>query len=65
MTIYEAIAGDLPFEKNASGYTIQKMIVEEAFPDIRKRDATVPRQLAKIIMKSLEKRTPQAIPKCS
>lgn len=55
MTIYEAIAGVLPFEKNASGYTIQKMIVEEQFPDIRKRDSSVPRQLAKIIMRALEK----------
>lgn len=55
MTIYEAIAGVLPFEKNASGYTIQKMIVEEPFPDIRKRDSSIPKPLAKIIMKSLEK----------
>ncbi len=55
MTIYEAIAGVLPFEKNASGYTIQKMIVEEPFPDIRKRDASIPKPLAKIIMKALEK----------
>ncbi len=55
MTMYEAIAGMLPFDKNASGYTIQKMIVEEPFPDIRKRVASIPRPLAKIIMKSLEK----------
>ncbi len=55
MSIYEAIAGVLPFEKNASGYTIQKMIVEEPFPDIRKRDSSIPKPLAKIIMKSLEK----------
>ncbi|MEM8487268.1 MAG: protein kinase [Bacteroidota bacterium] len=55
MTIYEAIAGMLPFEKNASGYAIQKMIVEEPFPDIRKRDSSIPKPLARIIMKSLEK----------
>lgn len=55
MTIYEAIAGDLPFNKNASGYTIQKMIVEEPFPDLRKRAPDVPKALSRIIMKSLEK----------
>ncbi len=55
MTIYEAIAGVLPFEKNASGYAIQKMIVEEPFPDIRKRDSSIPKPLARIIMKALEK----------
>lgn len=55
MTIYEAIAGDLPFNKNASGYTIQKMIVEEPFPDLRKLAPDVPKALSRIIMKSLEK----------
>ena len=55
MTMYECVSGSLPFDRNASGYTIQKMIVEEPFPDIRKRNASVPRQLARIIMKALEK----------
>ena len=55
MTMYESISGALPFDKNASGYTIQKMIVEEAFPDIRRRIPTIPKPLAKIIMKALEK----------
>lgn len=55
MTMYESLSGALPFDKNASGYTIQKMIVEEAFPDIRRRKPTTPKPLARIIMKALEK----------
>ncbi|MDZ4699094.1 MAG: serine/threonine-protein kinase [Rhodothermales bacterium] len=55
MSMYESLTGTLPFDKNASGYTIQKIIVEEPFPDIRKNNAEIPRALAKIIMKALEK----------
>ena len=55
MSMYESLAGTLPFDKNASGYTIQKIIVEEPFPDIRKNNPEIPRALAKIIMKALEK----------
>jgi serine/threonine protein kinase len=55
MSMYESLTGTLPFDKNASGYTIQKIIVEEPFPDIRKNHPEIPRALAKIIMKTLEK----------
>ncbi|MEZ4702025.1 MAG: serine/threonine-protein kinase [Rhodothermales bacterium] len=55
MSMYESLAGTLPFDKNASGYTIQKIIVEEPFPDIRKNNPEIPRALARIIMKALEK----------
>ncbi len=55
MSMYESLTGMLPFDKNASGYTIQKIIVEEPFPDIRKTNPAIPRSLARIIMKALEK----------
>lgn len=55
MTLYEAITGQLPFDKNESGYYIQKKIVEESFQDIRKHAPTIPRPLARAIMKAIEK----------
>jgi serine/threonine protein kinase len=55
MTMYESLSGALPFDKNASGYTIQKIIVEEPFADLRKNNPDIPRALGRIIMRSLEK----------
>ena len=55
MTMYEAIAGRLPFEKNASGYETQKSIVEEPFQHITKSVPSLPKPLGRVIMKAIEK----------
>ena len=55
MTMYEALAGRLPFDKNASGYNLQKCIVEEPFSHINKFIPSLPKPLARVIMKAIEK----------
>lgn len=55
MTMYEALAGRLPFDKNASGYNLQKCIVEEPFTHINKFIPSLPKPLARVIMKAIEK----------
>ncbi|MEM1128491.1 MAG: serine/threonine-protein kinase [Bacteroidota bacterium] len=55
MTIYEMLAGTLPFDRRSSEYTIMKTIVEGTVPPLEKQNPNVPRDLAKIVMKSLEK----------
>ena len=55
LTCYESFTGQLPFDKTASGYTIQKTIVEEPFANPQKVNPEIPRSLSNIIMKALEK----------
>lgn len=55
MTMYEAIAGRLPFEKKKSGYETQKNIVEGPFQHIHKFVPSLPKDLARVIMKAIEK----------
>ena len=55
MTMYEALAGRLPFDKTASGYNLQKSIVEEPFTHINKFVPALPKPLARVIMKAIEK----------
>ncbi len=55
MTMYEAIAGRLPFDKNASGYDVQKSIVEQPFSHINKYVPSLPKPLGRVIMKAIEK----------
>ncbi len=55
LTLYEVLAGCLPFKKDDSDFTILKAIVEERFPDPLTFNETLPRPLAEIIMKALEK----------
>jgi serine/threonine protein kinase len=55
MTIYEMLAGRTPFEKTDSDFTIQKQIVEGHIPSPLKFNASIPKPLAKVITKSIEK----------
>ncbi len=54
MTIYEMLAGRVPFEKTESDFTIQKLIVEGKIPSINKYNPDIPKPLNKIILKSIE-----------
>jgi len=55
MTIYEMLAGRLPFEKSESEYTIQKQIVDGAIPSPLKYNPLIPKQLIKFITKTIDK----------
>ena len=55
MTVYEMIAGRVPFDKTDSDFTIQKKIVDGEIPSPVKFNAIIPKRLAKIIYKSIDK----------
>ena len=55
LTLYEVLAGRLPFRKDDSDFIILKAIVEKRFPSPDTFNRTLPRPLSKIIMKALEK----------
>jgi eukaryotic-like serine/threonine-protein kinase len=55
MTVYEMCAGRVPFEKTESDFSIQKQIVEGKIPSVNIYNPSIPKQLHKIIQKSIEK----------
>lgn len=55
MTIYEMLAGRTPFEKTESDFSIQKQIVEGQIPPPTKFNSDIPKPLAKIITKAIDK----------
>ena len=55
MTIYEMIAGKVPFDKTDSDYSIQKQIVEGEIPSPIQFNSNIPQKLVKIILKSIDK----------
>ncbi len=55
MTLYEMLAGRTPFEKNESEFVIQKQIVEGKIPSPVKYNPLIPKELVKIIMRSIDK----------
>lgn len=55
MTLYEMLVGKTPFEKTESDFSIQKRIVEGEIPSPTKFNSTIPKPLAKIITKSIDK----------
>ena len=55
MTLYEMLAGRVPFEKTESDFSIQKQIVEGKIPAIQTFNDSIPKQLNKIIQKAIEK----------
>lgn len=60
MTMYELLSGRLPFNRNASEYSIYRAIKEEPFAHLRETAAdlteALPDELAEIVMKALEKK---------
>jgi eukaryotic-like serine/threonine-protein kinase len=55
MTVYEMLAGRVPFEKTESDFSIQKQIVEGKIPAIQTFNESIPRKLNKVIQKAIEK----------
>ena len=55
MTVYEMIAGRVPFDKTDSDFTIQKIIVDGEIPSPVKFNSNIPKKFTKIIAKSINK----------
>ena len=55
ISVYEMIAGRVPFDKTDSDFTIQKKIVEGEIPSPVKFNSAIPKKLTKIISKSIDK----------
>lgn len=55
MTMYEMLAGVLPFGLDEGTFTILKRIVEEDLPSPLEYNPNIPRQLVDIIQKAIEK----------
>ena len=55
MTIYELLAGRLPFPEDGTTYRVMRTIVEEEVPPLTRFVDEVPPSLIDIIMRSLEK----------
>ncbi|UCF64283.1 MAG: serine/threonine protein kinase [bacterium] len=55
MTLYEMMVGKTPFEKTDSDFSIQKRIVEGEIPPPTKFNSSIPKPLAKIITKAIDK----------
>lgn len=55
MTLYEMLAGRLPFENKEDIYELSKIIVKKRFPSPAKYQPAVPRNLARMVMKAISK----------
>lgn len=55
MSVYEMLAGRVPFDKSESEYAIQKQIIEGKIPPPTRYNPLIPKQLNKFIMKSIDK----------
>jgi serine/threonine protein kinase len=55
MSLYEMLTGRVPFDKSESEFAIQKQIIEGKIPPPTKYNPLIPKQLNKIVMKSIDK----------
>ncbi len=55
MSVYEMLAGRVPFDKSESEYAIQKQIIEGKIPPPTKYNPLIPKPLNKFILKSIDK----------
>ncbi len=55
MTLYEAVAGQVPFADADADFAIRQAIVEGKIPSPSKLNPAIPKELVKIVMKSIEK----------
>jgi predicted Ser/Thr protein kinase len=55
MALYETLAGHVPFKPDDSDFVVAQLIVDGKFPPLDKANATVPKELVKIVMKSIDK----------
>ena len=55
LVVYEMLAGRLPFDRDAGEFAVMRAIVEEAFLPPTKYEAKIPANVARAVMKALEK----------
>jgi serine/threonine protein kinase len=55
MTLYEAVAGKVPFLESDADFSVRQAIVEGKIPLPSKINPVLPKELVKIIMKSIDK----------
>jgi len=55
MTLYEAVAGQIPFSTSDTDFSIRQAIVEGRIPPPDKLNRSVSKDLVKVIMKAIEK----------
>jgi serine/threonine protein kinase len=55
MTAYEMLTGKVPFSRAETDFDIREKIMRKGFPSLRKWEPDIPRELDKIIMKSIAK----------
>ncbi len=55
MTLYEALAGRIPFSSEDTDFSIRQAIVEGKIPSPEKVNPNIPRELVRIIQKSIER----------
>ncbi len=65
MTLYETVAGRVPFGNNASDFDIRQMIVEGKIPPPERFAATVPREMAQLISKSIHRDPAKRFQSCA
>jgi serine/threonine protein kinase len=55
MALYECLTGRVPFRAEDSDFAVAQMIVEGRIPPPEKLNASIPKELAKIVVKSIDK----------
>jgi len=55
MALYECLTGRVPFKAEDSDFAVAQMIVEGRIPPPEKLNASIPKELAKIVTKSIDK----------
>ena len=55
MTLYETVTGRVPFGNNATDFDMRQMIVDGKIPPPDRFNATLPKDVVKAIMKSIDK----------
>ncbi|HTY59986.1 MAG TPA: serine/threonine-protein kinase [Bacteroidota bacterium] len=55
MALYECLTGRVPFKAEDSDFAVAQMIVEGRIPPPEKLNASIPKELAKIVVKSIDK----------
>jgi hypothetical protein len=55
MALYECLTGRVPFKAEDSDFAVAQMIVEGRIPPPEKLNASIPKELAKIVVKAIDK----------
>jgi predicted Ser/Thr protein kinase len=55
MALYETLAGRVPFKTDDSDFVVAQMIVDGKIQPLEKANSAVPKELARIVMKSIDK----------